>query len=48
VLANLIALGTVKYQAEAGLYYLAIPLALLAVATLFTVLMIAAQENRAR
>ena len=48
VLANLIALGTVKYQAEAGLYYLAIPLALLAVATLFTVLMIASQENRAR
>ena len=48
VLANLIALGVVKYQAEAGLYYVAIPIALLAVATLFIVLKIASQENRAR
>ncbi len=46
VLANLIALGVVKYQAEAGLYYVAIPIALLAVATLFTVLKIASQENK--
>ncbi len=46
VLANLIALGVVKYQAEAGLYYVAIPLALLAVITLVTVLMIASQEGR--
>ena len=48
VLANLIALGVVKYQAEAGLYYVAIPIAVLAVATLFTVLKIASQENKAR
>ena len=45
VLANLIALGVVKYQTEAGLYYVAIPIALLAVATLFIVLKIALQEN---
>ena len=48
VLANLIALGVVKYQAEAGLYYIAIPIALLAVATLFTVLKIASQENKGK
>jgi hypothetical protein len=48
VLANLIALGVVKYQAEAGLYYVAIPIALLAVATLFIVLKIAAQENKSK
>ena len=48
VLANLIALGVVKYQAEAGLYYVAIPIAVLAVATLFTVLKIASQENKAQ
>jgi hypothetical protein len=46
VLANLIALGVVKYQIEADLYYVAIPLALLAIATLFTVLKIASQENK--
>jgi len=46
VLANLIALGVVKYQVEAGLYYVAIPIALLATATLFTVLKIALQENK--
>ena len=48
VLANLIALGVVKYQTEAGLYYVAIPIAVLAVATLFTVLKIASQENKSR
>jgi hypothetical protein len=48
VLANLIALGVVKYQAEAGLYYVAVPIALLAVATLFTVLKIASQENKSK
>ena len=48
VLANLIALGVVKYQVEAGLYYLAIPLTALSVATLFTVLKIASQENKAK
>jgi hypothetical protein len=48
VLANLIALGVVKYQAEAGLYYVAIPLALLAVTTLATVLKIASQENQSK
>jgi len=48
VLANLIALGVVKYQAEAGLYYVAIPIALLAVTTLFTVLKIASQENKSK
>jgi hypothetical protein len=48
VLANLIALGVVKYQVEAGLYYLAIPIALLAVATLYFVLTIASRENKAK
>ena len=48
VLANLIALGVVKYQVEAGLYYLAIPLTALSVVTLFTVLKIASQENKAK
>ena len=48
VLANLIALGVVKYQTEAGLYYVAIPLTLLAVTTLGTVLKIASQENRSK
>ena len=48
VLANLIVLGVVKYQAEAGLYYLAIPLAVIAVVTLFFVLTIASRENKAQ
>ena len=48
VLANLIALGVVKFQIEAGLYYVAIPLAFLAVTTLGAVLMIASQENRSK
>jgi hypothetical protein len=48
VLANLIALGVVKYQVEAGLYYLAVPIALLAVATLYFVLTIASRENKAK
>jgi hypothetical protein len=48
VLANLIVLGVVKYQAEAGLYYLAIPLAVIAVVTLFFVLTIASRENKAK
>jgi hypothetical protein len=38
----------VKYQAEAGLYFVAVPIALLAVATLFMVLKIAAQENKTK
>ena len=48
VLANLIALGVVKYQAEAGLYYIAIPLAILAVATLYYILTIVSRENKAK
>lgn len=48
VLANLIALGVVKYQAEAGLYFVAIPIALLAVTTLFSVLKIASTENQGK
>ncbi len=48
VLANLIALGVVKYQAEAGLYYIAIPLAILSVATLYFILTIASRENKAK
>jgi hypothetical protein len=47
VLANLIALGVVKYQVEGSAYYLAIPIGVLAVATLFTVLTIASRENKA-
>jgi hypothetical protein len=46
VLANLIALGIVKYQMEASVYYLAIPIGVLAVATLFMVLTIASRENK--
>lgn len=46
VLANLIALGVVKYQLEGAVYYLAIPIAILAVSTLFIVLTIASRENR--
>ncbi len=48
VLANLIALGVVKYQVEAGIYYLAIPIALLAVAPLYFILTIASRENKAK
>lgn len=48
VLANLIALGVVKYQIEAGLYFVAVPIAILAVATLYTVLVIASRENKAK
>ena len=46
VLANLIALGVVKYQVEGSAYYLAIPIGVLAVATLFMVLTIASRENK--
>jgi multisubunit Na+/H+ antiporter MnhB subunit len=46
VLANLIALGIVKYQMEASAYYLAIPIGILAVATLLMVLTIASRENK--
>jgi hypothetical protein len=46
VLANLIALGVVKYQIEASAYYLAVPIGLIAVATLFMVLTIASRENK--
>ena len=46
VLANLIALGVVKNQVEASAYYLAIPIALLAVSTLYVVLTIASRENK--
>jgi len=48
VLANLIALGVVKYQIEAGLYFVAVPIAILAVATLYIVLVIASRENKAK
>jgi len=48
VLANLIALGVVKYQVEAGLYFLAIPITVLAIATLYSVLKVAAKENKAK
>jgi hypothetical protein len=47
VLANLIALGVVKYQIEGAVYYLAIPIGILAVSTLFMVLTIASKENKA-
>lgn len=47
VLANLIALGVVKYQFEGAIYYLAIPIGILAVSTLFMVLTIASRENKA-
>jgi peptidoglycan/LPS O-acetylase OafA/YrhL len=40
VLANLIALGVAKYQFDGGLWYVALPLALLAVVTLYCALTI--------
>ena len=36
ILANLIALGVAKYQFEAGLYWLAIPVALMAITVVVT------------
>ncbi len=48
VLANLIALGVVKYQFEASAYYLAIPIGVLAVSTLCMVLTITSRENRSK
>lgn len=38
ILANLIALGVAKYQFEAGLYWLAIPIAAIAVTVVVTLL----------
>ena len=38
VLANLIALGVVSYQVQAGLWFVAVPLAALATTTLFAAL----------
>ena len=38
VLANLIALGVVSYQVQAGLWFVAVPLAMLAAATLLAAL----------
>jgi hypothetical protein len=35
VLANLIAIGVAKYQVAAGLWFVAVPLIILAVATLY-------------
>ena len=40
ILANLIALGVAKYQFEAGLYWLAIPIVLLAVAIIWNTIKI--------
>jgi hypothetical protein len=37
ILANLIALGVAKYQFEAGLYWLAIPVALMAIAVVASI-----------
>ena len=46
ILANLIALGVVKYQVEAGLYFIAIPLGILALITLLLVLKVASSESK--
>ena len=40
ILANLIALGVAKYQFEAGLYWLAIPIALMAITVIWSVILI--------
>lgn len=37
ILANLIALGVAKYQFEAGLYWLAVPIVLLAVTVIWNI-----------
>jgi hypothetical protein len=40
ILANLIALGVAKYQFEAGLYWLAIPIVLIAIAIIWNIIRI--------
>ncbi len=40
ILANLIALGVAKYQFEAGLYWLAIPIVLVAIAIIWNIIKI--------
>jgi hypothetical protein len=40
ILANLIALGVAKYQFEAGLYWLAIPIVLLAIVIIWNIIKI--------
>ncbi len=47
ILANLIALGVAKYQFEAGLYWLAIPIVLFAIAIIWNIIKIikASAEN---
>ena len=45
ILANLIALGVAKYQFEAGLYWLAVPVSVLALTILVLVFRIAKSQN---
>lgn len=45
VLANLIALGVAKYQFDGGLWFVALPLAMVAVSTLFCALTINSESE---
>jgi uncharacterized membrane protein (DUF2068 family) len=45
ILANLIALGVAKYQFEAGAYWLAVPISAIALAIVFSVLMLIREVN---
>ena len=45
ILANLIALGVAKYQFEAGAYWLAVPIAAMAVSLVFSILIIIRAAN---
>jgi hypothetical protein len=45
ILANLIALGVAKYQFEAGAYWLAVPITVIALAVVISTLMIIKDSN---
>lgn len=46
LLANLIALGVAKYQFEGGLWFIAIPLVILAISTIYFVLTIVPESDK--
>ena len=46
ILANLIALGVAKYQFEAGLYWLAIPIVLIAISVVVSVFLIIKESGK--
>jgi hypothetical protein len=46
ILANLIALGVAKYQFEAGAYWLAVPISVIAISVIVTTLLIINSSNK--